>query len=250
MGSNSSSTNSSSSSSSLASSSASITWNHLFAPRASSSSAVSKVSPLVPRSKQAQPITAHLEEILKHSKELCGVGWRSKSRNYYEDPYYPCCGVRKGRNGCLRSLWPDPSAVHSGDLKIQEGSRKRGAGNSQYGDLSHIPRGSTPYWTCCLKTATAPGCSRSSVQGMGGRYSQEAYNQQVRKWMEEWDGVIHQEQIVRVHPGGTAVTDNVSALRAQSTSSSCSTIGKYVEGHGMRRVKKISLEEVIRALES
>jgi hypothetical protein len=118
-----------------------------------------------------------------HGSRIIGVSWKSRAGYTYEDPYDGCCGVREGR-GCLRSLWPDPTAEHVGKMLIHS-SRRQGGGNYQ----GHIPRGNAPQWTCCRLVSTAPGC----ISNM------KNYKLHQNHWMDDYEKLIAEEMHVFHH---------------------------------------------------
>lgn len=129
-----------------------------------------------------------------HSQEPVAVAWRSRKGYTHHDAYMQCCGVRAGRHACLRHMWPDASAKHTGELKIG-GSNKAGGGMPQASN--HIPRGSIPTWTCCHATAMAPGCV-SEV------YTLPRCRDLAREWLDQYDRIVAREKAVAVTFQGTA----------------------------------------------
>jgi hypothetical protein len=136
-----------------------------------------------------------------HNQDIVQVPWLSKKGNCWHDPYFPCCGIRKGRATCLRSLWPDPTATHSGKLVIG-GSRKAGGGDPQF-DCNHIPRGGTPTWSCCYRTATAPGC-KSGLRQVPVATIQE--------WLEQYAEIVEAEENVTIDSNGQATVTRQDLL--------------------------------------
>jgi hypothetical protein len=141
----------------------------------------------------------------EHSDTAVQVPWRSKKYSH-TDPYFACCGVRVGESECLRVLWPDPRAYHTGALHIQS-SRKRPGGDMQAG-LNHVPRGRTPTWTCCGGTAVAPGCV-SELEA----YVRDAdrYSADVARWMQQHDDMLSRERSLYVGWDGRSVAPPVAA---------------------------------------
>jgi|JI10StandDraft_1071094.scaffolds.fasta_scaffold130267_3 23S rRNA maturation mini-RNase III len=100
--------------------------------------------------------------------QVVGSKWRSRKGNDYLDFYFPCCGAFshtvhatsgtvqfRANSTCV--LWDLPESwrsVHEGKLSDIGGSRKAGGGSPG----NHIPRGKTPFWTCCKLSAEQPGC--------------------------------------------------------------------------------------------
>lgn len=100
--------------------------------------------------------------------QVVGSKWRSRKGNDYLDFYFPCCGafshtidaisgsvLSEVHSSCV--LWDLPEvwrSVHDGKLTDIGGSRSAGGGSPG----THIPRGKTPFWTCCKLSAEQPGC--------------------------------------------------------------------------------------------
>ena len=157
------------------------------------------VKPVSP--KRTKRVAIDVDVSCDHNQDLVKVAWYSKKRYPYHDPYYPCCGVREGRATCLRSLWPDPAATHPGQLHIG-GSRRAGGGNPQF-ERNHIPRGATPAWTCCGRTATAPGC-RSGLRKVEMAV--------IEQWLKQHAKIVAAEMSVTVDLGGRATCDGRGKL--------------------------------------
>lgn len=168
------------------------------------------------------------------------VMWRSCSKQWHSDPYYQCCGVRHGVNDCLRTLWPDSNAQHSGVLEISRAKSGSGSGSYQYNSsYGHIPRGSTPKWSCCGQTSVAPGCkstlfsatkdynsidnnlnlisneekcatSTSSTTGITGTTGSESnreslnYYDQIKSWLKQHEVLVRMENSRFVNQSGSA----------------------------------------------
>lgn len=125
------------------------------------------------------------------------MSWYSRRGMPHSDDYFACCGVRKGREVCLRAIWPVPSAVHTGHLFIPS-SRKKGGGAPQWG-MNHIPRGATPTWTCCGRLATSPGCAGDLVD------FDSDYDDTIRLWEEQYEVLLFKERDMLIDGFGAAI---------------------------------------------
>eukprot|EP01032_Pedospumella_encystans_P008194 gene8194-9753_t len=83
------------------------------------------------------------------NNEITTAAWRSNSKNWYNDRYYHCCGVRDGVLTCLRPLWIDAadSCHHPGTLDIPDKKAEFQYGESQFGRVTGVPNPSTRYTT-------------------------------------------------------------------------------------------------------
>eukprot|EP01032_Pedospumella_encystans_P010212 gene10212-11953_t len=138
------------------------------------------------------------------NSEMTTAAWRSNSKKWYEDKYYRCCGVRDGVLTCLRPLWIDAtdSCHHPGTLDIPDKKAEFQSGESQYG------RGKTPKWTCCNRTAVAPGCVSNQPNNFyrckvtGVQHPSLPYKTKVGQWLEDYEHVVKEESSKAVGAGG------------------------------------------------
>ena len=106
--------------------------------------------------------------LLNHTGKVVEVRWKSRQKNVYLEPFWDCCGMRGATRVCNRPNWPDPSAVHPGNLEdIPFGTNKYRMGGGVHKNESHLPVGQYPNWSCCNRTSIAVGCARPSAQPVG-----------------------------------------------------------------------------------
>ncbi|KAL9653859.1 hypothetical protein ABK040_012920 [Willaertia magna] len=107
---------------------------------------------------------------MPHKEESTEMVWKSRSKNYYKQKIYPCCGT--GGDYCNRAYWIDKDSYHSGKI-VGGGTSRQGGGKAPTGSCNdHIPKGKG-YWTCCYRDATSEGCIKTGYSNYLKKKSSE-----------------------------------------------------------------------------
>lgn len=158
------------------------------------------------KEEEGRDLTVHSAVSLIH------VPWTSRKGFPHTDQYYPCCGLRSighVASVCLRSIYPDPEAVHPGSLRTPIPGSRRTGGGTQHRD-NHIALGQLGVWTCCGKPAYYPGCQKASFPG-----TEEEYSELLKAWLKNYRDFCGENHIVPDRgwdPGRRMVLDKWAAL--------------------------------------
>ena len=100
----------------------------------------------------------------KHTGKVVDVRWRSRSKHEYTEPFWDCCGMRKAERRCNKPNWPHPNRYHPGSMLIPTGTNKHRQGGGVGENITHIPVGRFPDWSCCKQTSITQGCRNPAFQ--------------------------------------------------------------------------------------